>query len=118
MNLSERIIETLDNNNFEHSAIYEHQSQYYIEIGQYTPEGEDWSEIIWFNGTEAGFVEAVKQRTKDFDPNEEAEIWILQRGQNGVPESINALIDDAHWKRDRLEELLSGLLKIKVGTEV
>ena len=91
------------------SSINEQDGSYYVDINQYTPEGEDWYESIWFNGTKEDFVNAVKNRAENFDVDEEVEIWIPSRGKNGVPHSIKALVQDAEWKKHKLQELANNL---------
>ena len=38
-----------------------------------------------------------------FDVDEEAMLWIPHRGENGIPNSICALVDDAEWKLQSLK---------------
>ena len=103
MELSERIIEVLEKNEFNVGEITEQDKEFYLEFGQSTPEGEDWWEILWFDGTEEGFIKAFTDRANSFDVDEEAEVWIEARGRvNGVPDSIRDLIDDAEWKKETL----------------
>lgn len=111
MELSEEIINTLEDNNFDCGTVREQGSQYHVEIEQYTPEGEDWHEIIQFDGTDTGFIEAIKQRYQYFDVDEEIEMLILSRGENGIPSSIKALVKDAEWKVTTLAGLLDDLLR-------
>ena len=103
--LSTNIIKILEDNDFSYDEVMEYNGKFFVEINQYTPEGEDWCETIWFDGTEQGFVAAVKYRADNYDVEEEAEIYIDMRGRNGVPDSIRALIEDAEWKKETLEDL-------------
>jgi len=76
----------------------------YIEISQYTPAGEDWNETIDFN--KVGEIEdKVYEFYENWDSDEEAEIWIGQRGTRGVPDSIQVILDDQKWKENKLKEL-------------
>lgn len=77
----------------------------YLEFGQSTPEGEDWTEIIWFNGTLEGFANSLEQRARSFDVDDEVEPYISCRGKYGCPSSISDLIADAEWKKDALLSL-------------
>lgn len=77
----------------------------YLEFGQSTPEGEDWTETIWFNGSIESFVDALKQRALTFDIDDEVEPYISCRGKYGCPSSISDLIADAEWKKDALLSL-------------
>ncbi len=104
-----KIINILENNDFETGEITKQGDQYYMEISQYTPEGEDWNECIWFDGTDKGFIDSLEERIDNFDVDEEVEIWIDNRGRNGVPSSIKALIEDAEWKLETLKKAITGL---------
>lgn len=113
--LSNTIEEILEYNGFNYNEIEEQDGKYYIELNNDTPEGEDWWLTVWFDGTDKSFVNAVEEITTDFDVDEEVEIWIPSRGQNGVPSSISALVHDAEWKLEQLESLLSDLQRGKVA---
>lgn len=67
--------------------------QWYIDIQQYTPAGEDWWVSVWFNSKD-DIGNAVENLYADFDVDEEAELWIESRGKNGVPDSIKELVED------------------------
>lgn len=112
--LSEKIIDVVENNNFYIDKVQKQNNDYYVEINQYTPAGEDWWETIWFDGTDDGFIKAVRERYRDFDVYDEAEIWIDYRGKNGVPSSIRELIEDAEWKAIKLGELADGLDELEL----
>lgn len=89
----------------------------YITLERFTPAGEDWCPIIWFDGTNEGFVESVRKLYENFDVDEEAEIYIENRGKNGIPSSIRTLINDAEWKEDVLGELAEELEKLDLEEE-
>lgn len=112
--LSNTIAEILEYNGFSYNEVEEQDGEYYIELNNGTPEGEDWWVTVWFDGTDKSFVDAVEEITTNFDIDEEAEIWIPSRGQNGVPSSISALVHDAEWKLEQLESLLSDLQRGKI----
>lgn len=110
MLLDKKIHDILEKNEFNFDEeISEQDNGKYIEINQSTPEGEDWWETIWFDGTYEGFVNAVKERILNFDIDEEVEIWIHNRGKGGCPDSIMNLVHDAEWKQKTLEKLLDDL---------
>lgn len=113
MKLNEKIIEAIENNGFGCHAVMEHDNKFYIELYQYTPAGEDWNVIIWFDGSDNGFINSFRKYTEDFDVDEEAEIWIESRGERGVPSSIRVFVDDAEWKEERLQTLLKDLEDIE-----
>lgn len=75
-----------------------------IELNQRTPAGEDW----WFGFSFKDPNELAKKVLDyyvDFDVDEEVEIWIEGRGTNGIPSSIQTLVDDAKWKEEQLSKL-------------
>ena len=47
----------------------------------------------------------IAEYAAEFDADEHAEMWVDKRGQNGVPNSIRALIDDADAIQEMLDEL-------------
>ena len=110
MILPEEIVDILENNGFScNGKISKQSGEYYVEISQGTPLGEDWSEIIWFDGSKEGFVEAVRKRANGFDVDEEVEVYIPCRGENGCPSSIEDLVNDAKWKKEQIEKLADAL---------
>lgn len=104
-----KVFEILEDNDFSFDDVVEQDGEYYLDISLGTPCGEDWIETIWFNGTLNSFIESLEARIENFDIDEEIEPWISQRGKNGVPSSISALIEDANWKLETLEDLLAAL---------
>lgn len=84
----------------------------FVELNQDTPAGEDWWVTIWFDGTTKGFIQAVTDCYINFDPDEEAEIFIGCRGKNGVPSSIMTIVHDQEWKEKTLEELSDALYEL------
>ena len=114
MKLNDKVIKVVENNNFYINEVEKQDNDFYVELGQYTPCGEDWWETIWFDGTDEGFIEAVRERYRDFDVEEETEVWIEHRGKNGVPNSIRDLIEDAEWKANMLGELADELDELKL----
>lgn len=110
MLLNKKIQDILEKNEFNFDReISEQDNGKYIEINQSTPEGEDWWETLWFDGTYEGFTNAVEKRVLNFDIDEEVEIWIQSRGKGGCPNSIMDLIHDAEWKQKALKKLLDDL---------
>ena len=110
MILPEEIVDILENNGFScNGKISKQSGEYYVEISQGTPLGADWSEIIWFDGSKEGFVEAVRKRANGFDVDEEVEVYIPCRGENGCPSSIEDLVNDAKWKKEQIEKLADAL---------
>lgn len=119
MKLHEQIIKVIEEKGFSLGKVTKQDhvvddEQYYVEINQSTPEGEDWWETIWFNGTNEGFIDGVRSRFLNFDVDEEVEVWIENRGKNGVPSSIRALVEDAEWKENKLEKLSDALGELDI----
>lgn len=103
MVLPEEIVDIVKNEGFScDGKISKQNKDYYVEIFQGTPLGEDWFEIIWFDGSKEGFVEAVRKRAKGFDVDEEVEVYIPCRGENGCPSSIEDLVNDAKWNMEQM----------------
>lgn len=81
-----------------------------LDITQYTPLGEDWHEEFEItDNTIESLIDEIDMRYQNYDPDEEASMWIEGRGQNGVPDSIVDLVKDAQWKEKQLEELVTVL---------
>lgn len=93
--LCTKITDVLASCNFRVCSIDEHRGEYCAELETFSPAGEDVLIAIWYNGTNADFVEQFKKYAASFDPDEHAEGWVEYRGQRGVPSGIRDLIDDA-----------------------
>lgn len=73
--LPEEIVNIIENEGFScNGKISKQSGEYYVEIFQGTPLGEDWNETIWFDGSKESFIEAVRNRANIFDVDEEVEI--------------------------------------------
>lgn len=81
------------------------KGQMTIEIENWSPAGEDLVETIWLTGTEEALPSDFYEFWNNFDPDEHAEMWLAQRGKNGVPLSIRELINDV----DAIDEMLKRL---------
>lgn len=117
MKLNDKIIEVLKNKDFTIHDIEKQDNDFIVEINQGTPLGEDWWETIWFDGTDEGFIKAVRERYNNFDVDEETEVWIESRGKRGVPNSIKALVEDAEWKESMLCELADELEELELDED-
>lgn len=109
MKLSEKILEVLKNNGFSHGEIIEQTEEYCIELSQFTPAGEDWWVIIWFDGNDESFINSFRKYVESYDVDDEATLYIESRGKNGIPSSIRTLVEDAEWKEETLGETLKDL---------
>lgn len=106
--LSKEIIEVIKKEGF--SVQVDKQSNgYCADLNQSTLLGEDWWVCIVFDETEEDFVNEFRDYYYGFDPEDEAEIYIQNRGKNGIPNSIRDLLDDQDWKDEKLKSLLDAL---------
>lgn len=85
-----------------------------IELGKYSPAGEDFSFITDVEN----FVEGAKEYAASFDPDEHIEIWIEARrsGTSGVP-STRELVKDAEDIDEMLRELAVALWEAELSDE-
>lgn len=105
MELHKKILHTIEENGF----TYEYEDDNMICLQMYTPAGEDWFIEIPLGDADEDFVKAVWEYADNFDVDEETEMWIERRGQNGVPSSIRTLLKDAEWKKAALGMLAACL---------
>lgn len=99
---------------FNPNIVKQSKKEYYIVISKSTPGGEGWWEIFWFDGTYKGFTDEIGKRVKNFDIDNEVEMYLPFRGEYDCPESIIGLIRDAKWKQRALEKLLNDLQENKM----
>lgn len=109
MELNKKIIDVIENSGFCYSVVMEHDNKFYIELYQDTPAGEDWHVIIWFDGSDNGFINSFRRYSESFDVDEETEVLVESRGKHGVPISISLLVKDAEWKKEALGKMLNDL---------
>lgn len=115
MTLSNDIIEVLENNDWRLCGEVNKQGkEFYAEIKNFSPCGEDIIEIVWFDGTDVGFIDGVKKCALNFDADEHAEFWVDYRGENGVPNSIRQLINDADAIYEMFDDLAGELEKLHI----
>ena len=79
-----------------------------IDLESYSPEGEDL--IFTINAGEE-FVHGICSIAVNFDVDEHVKMWIPSLGENGVPGSISALVEDAKEIEQMLYELVAALRK-------
>ena len=106
------IVKILKENDFVIGEITKQSNGIYIDLNQSTPLGEDWWVVIFFDGTNNGFIQEFHKYAYNFDIDEEVEIFVQGRGENGIPNSIVALIEDAKWKQKTLEETADKLYNL------
>jgi hypothetical protein len=109
--LNSSIENIIENNGF--TVRYNKQNdEFYAELNQLTPLGEDWWTTIFFDGTNEGFIQAVIRYYYEFDVDEEVEPLIKNRGKYGIPDSIEDLIEDAKWKEEKIDKLSDDLINL------
>ena len=115
--LNENIVRILEENDFNIGEISEQDGSYYIELSQYTPLGEDWYVVVWFDGTDEDFIDQFDQIYQNFDVDEELEIFMECRGKNGVPTSVRDLLEDQEWKNNCLGNTSFQLTSLELDAE-
>ena len=90
------------------SAVYNKKSKD-IEFETYSPEGQDFVFTIKTGKRLEDFRENLYQYYLAYDPDEEAKIWINgpELGNRGCPSSIEDLINDMNWCKDKLYEFFT-----------
>ena len=102
--LNSEITDILDSADISVLSIEKQGKEHVAELEWYSPAGEDFIIVVWFNGTDSGFVEGFTEYAADFDPDEHAEGWVEYRGKGGCPSSIRELIEDADAINSMLKE--------------
>lgn len=117
MELSERVMKILERNDIslcgEISERHSEFNTYDIDLETFSPEGEDVIISLIYNGTEEDFINQFRSYAEDFDAEEHAEMWIGMRGNNGVPNSIVDLLEDAEWQKEMLLKVARELDQIE-----
>lgn len=89
----------------------------YVEIGQHSPAGEDFSMTIDFDAEDqcGSFLNNFESYYEDFDVDEHIEMWIEAKGSgvSGVP-SIRRLVKDAEDIDAMILKLLQTLRDMEV----
>ena len=113
MNLAKRIVEILENNGINILSTEKQGKEYCTELEFYSNAGEDFVFTIWHDKTKKSFIDAFRDYSIDFDPDEHAEMWVNCRDKvAGVPQSIRTLIDDADSIDSFLDTVSQELYKI------
>ena len=90
----------------------------YVEIGQSSPAGEDFSMVIDFDEENQAdsFKDSLEAYYEDFDIDEHIEMWIEAKrsGTSGVP-STRELVKDAEAIDGMISELVAGLAESKTS---
>ncbi len=92
----------------------------YVEMGQHSPAGEDFSMIIDFDAEDqcSSFRDSLESYYEDFDIDEHVEMWVEARrnGISGVP-SIRELVKDAEEIDAMILKLSQTLQEMEVEDE-
>ena len=75
--------------------------------------GQDIATEFDYDGTAEDFIEKFEKRAEGYDVDEEVELFVNMRGQNGVPNTVREILDDCQEAKDTLMNLAS-LIKGKV----
>lgn len=87
-------IQTIEKNGWVLLGIEEQGNNIIVEIENSSPLGEDLVEHIWLEDGDA-METAVYKWADSFDVDDHVSIWVEHRGENGVPDSIADLVEDA-----------------------
>lgn len=99
--LEQKYIDILEENDWSISSYTEDGR---VEIGKYSPAGEDFYIIVDVEN----FPESVREYANNFDADEHTEMWIKAIGRvNGVPN--RELIEDAEAIKEMLNKLADAL---------
>ena len=92
----------------------------YVEMGQHSPAGEDFSMISDFDAEDqcSSFRDSLESYYEDFDIDEHVEMWVEARrnGISGVP-SIRELVKDAEEIDAMILKLSQTLREMEVEDE-
>lgn len=107
----EKFLEKAEELDWSYTLYKEKKGCTYAELKKYSPLGEDFSMIVHFSehNPEGSFLEDLRNSYIGFDPDEHAEMWIENRGENGTPNSIKDLINDALGIEEMIGELIQYL---------
>jgi len=80
--------------------------------------GQDIPVEIDYDGTVENLVDKFTAYAENYDVDDEVEIYVNMRGENGVPSSIRELLDDCQEAKDTLMEIANNFnnaISVKVG---
>lgn len=116
MNIKDELLNFFDRNNFpvEEFETYT-DGRTVLSVQRTSPAGEDWHMTFEAgNCTYGELIKSIADAAYYFDVDEEASEWIKMRGENGVPNSVRTLLEDAEWKEATLKDL-SSMIQITFG---
>ena len=91
----QRMLDKAEESDWSYS-VYEEPSQNsrtYVEMGKFSPAGEDFSMIIDFDAEDQAesFLKDLWDYADNFDVDEHVEMWIPERGKRGCPSTAREL---------------------------
>lgn len=104
--MNKKYFEVIDRLGWGYSDIYTNGD---IELETDSPAGED----VVFEVNANNLVYEVRCYANNFDVDDHVLMWAEHRGENGVPNSIRELLDDAVAIQDMLNELADALEEVK-----
>jgi len=83
----------------------------YVEFSKYSPYGQDFSFIVWYDNLEE-IVEKIFEYYQNYDPSEEASYWLDDsgHGKNGAPYEMGDVYKDMKDCEEMVFELYQQLL--------
>ena len=107
MNIKDELLDFFNNNDFYVDEFETYNNgRTILSVQQTSPAGEDWH--IDFEAGDCTYgelINSVKKTAYYFNVDEAAAEWIPMRGEHGVPDSIQKILDDAKWKKETLDDL-------------
>lgn len=79
--------------------------------------GQDIYQSIEYDGTLKDFLDKFIDCFEGYDVDEEVELYVNMRGQNGVPDSVRKLMDDCQEAKDTLMEMAETFKKFKSNVD-
>ena len=88
-------------------SIEEQDDNIIVEIANSSPLGEDVVEHIWLEDGDS-MERAAYKLADSFDVDDHVSIWVERRGEDGVPDSIEDLVEDAK----AIQKMICGLARV------
>lgn len=106
-------------------AVYEEPRQNnrtFVEMGKYSPAGEDFSMIIDFDAEDQAesFLKDLWDYADNFDIDDHVEMWLPERGKGGCPDTARELVEDAEAIVEMIKELygqMDSVLHLELSDE-
>ncbi len=74
--------------------------------------GQDIPVEIYYDGTEIDFIHQFADYAENYDVDEQVELFVGMRGQNGVPGTVREIIDDCQEAKDTLTKIANRFLSL------